>query len=134
VHEAAFPITDLDLIPNSDDFAADVRQMVAGAIELFRNAAVRSALPGLLDEFFADPDLHRALLERFETVVWRRFRERIATAIATGEVRPDVDADVLIDAISGAAFLALTLRTPSLVGDRWIDSLTDVLLKGIAAP
>jgi predicted nucleotidyltransferase len=94
---------------------------------------VRTALPGLLAEMLADPTLRAKLRERFESAVWDQFRDRIAAAVERGEVRPDADADVIIDAIAGAALVSLTLRSSEPLDDDWVGALTDLLVKGIRA-
>jgi AcrR family transcriptional regulator len=132
VHEAAFPIgAPGSLLPDTGDLTTDVHDMVVGAVQMFSRPTVRSALPGLLAELIADPTLHAKLLARFETAVWSAFRQRIAAAAARGEVRSDVDADVLIDAIAGASFMAMTLRSTESLDDRWMTSLADLIGKGI---
>ena len=53
-------------------------------------------------------------------------------AIVAGEVRPDTDASVLLDLISGAAFLATSTHQPDEIGDEWIASVVDLIVRGIA--
>ena len=65
--------------------------------------------------------------------MWSSFRLRISAAQARGELRPDADADVIIDAIAGAALMALTLRSPEALDGAWVTALTDLIVKGIVA-
>ena len=131
VHEAVFPLDQPGLIPESDDIEADLRAMVGATVELFGRPEVRAALAGLLAELAADPALHPQLLARLSDTVWGRVRARLDRAIAAGQVRPGVDAGVLIDVIGGAAFLAVTTAAPDPPGDRWVDSTVALLLQGV---
>ena len=81
--------------------------MVRGAVELFARPVVRAAVPGLLAEFAADPDLHAQLLERFSDQVWGAMRDRVAAATDRGELRPGIDPSVVLELVGGAALLAL---------------------------
>ena len=130
VHEAVFPAQEEPLWPEGVDLRGSLRLMLAGAVELFSDPLVRAALPGLLSEFASHPSLHTALLQRFQVDVWERMRARVAEAASRGEVRRDVDADVLVDLTGGAAFMAVTLR-PGPVDDAWVESTLALLLKGI---
>jgi AcrR family transcriptional regulator len=131
VHEAVFPLDQPGLIPDSDDIEADLRAMVGATVELFGRPEVRAALAGLLAELAADPALHPQLLARLSDTVWGRVRARLDRAIASGQVRPGVDAGVLIDVIGGAAFLAVTAAAPDPPGDRWADATVALLLQGV---
>ena len=53
-------------------------------------------------------------------------------AAARGEVRPDVTAAELAEAIAGLTLIALLTRGAEL-DDAWIDRTTTLLLKGISA-
>src|SRR5215471_8269658 len=132
VHEAVFPAGDAELIPDSGDLTADVRRMVLATIDLFGRPAVRAALPGLLADLTADPDLHARLLERFAGPAGGAMRARLDRAVAAGEVRAGVDPDVLLEMIGGTAFLALAIRPRQALDDTWVDATVDLVLKGIA--
>src|SRR5437868_15490018 len=58
VHEAAFPATPTALTQPSGDLAADIRAMVAAARDIFTTPVVRAALPGVVVDVAADPDLN----------------------------------------------------------------------------
>jgi AcrR family transcriptional regulator len=134
VHEAVFPIDhEGSLIPATDDLARDLHDMIVGSLEVFGRPEARLALPGLLAEMLADASLHAKLLARFESGVWSSFRDRMAVAVARGEVRDDVDADAIIDAIAGAALMALTLHSAAPLDEPWVRALTDLILRGIVA-
>jgi AcrR family transcriptional regulator len=132
VHEAAFPAGDTTFIPDEGDLAADLTSMVEGALALFGRPVVRAALPGLLAELTADPELHGQLLERFADQVWGAMRERVAAATERGEVRPGVDPGAVLDLVGGAALLALLTRPPDQLDERWVGSIVSALTEGIS--
>ncbi len=132
VHEAAFPGGEVATIPDTGDLLADLTVIVGGAVELFARPVVRAALPGLLAEFTADPDVHLRLLERLSDQVWGAIGDRFAVAAERGEVRPGIDSAVVLELVGGAALLALMTRSPNALDERWIRSTVSVLMEGIA--
>ncbi|MDR3661749.1 MAG: TetR-like C-terminal domain-containing protein, partial [Mycobacterium sp.] len=106
--------------------------MVRGTVAVFSTPAARAALPGLLGEMTADATLHNALLERFADALGRGPQARLDAAAARGEVRPDVTAADLTEAVTGIALLAALTRGDSL-DDDWIDRNATLILKGIGA-
>lgn len=132
VHEAAFPVDDAVLVPDTGDLATDLTGMVSGAVALFGQPVVRAAVPGLLAEFAADPTLHGRLLERLDEQVWGAVRRRFATATERGELRPDVDPSVVLELIGGATLLAMLIRADEL-DETWVESVVAILLGGVAA-
>jgi AcrR family transcriptional regulator len=132
VHEAVFPERDQNFIPDTGDLEADLTSMVRGAVELFGWPTVRAAIPGLLADFSADPGLHARLLERLADHVWGPMHARVASAVSRGEMRPDVDAAVVLDLVGGAALMALLTRPPAELDETWVRSTAAILLKGIA--
>ncbi len=105
--------------------------MVCRTMAVLSTPAARAALPGLVGEMAADPTLHSALLERFAGI----FGGGSPTARdgrGRGEVRPDVTAPELAEAIAGIILLGLLTRADGL-DETWIDRTTTLLLKGISA-
>jgi hypothetical protein len=79
----------------------------------------------------ADLTLHTALLERFGDILARGLTERLGDAAARGEVRPDVTAADLTEAIAGITFLALLTRGAAL-DDAWVERTATLILRGIS--
>lgn len=134
VHEAVFPPMDVPEPGPGATLADEIATIVRGAVLVFAEPAVRSAVPGLMMEMRADPALQRVLAERLELAARRRLREdTLRRAVERGEARPRVDPDVLFDALAGAVVFALCIRDEQEL-DRFSDSLTDVLLYGCSNP
>lgn len=132
VHEAVFPIGAATAIPGTGSLPEDLREMVRRTMTVLTTPAARAALPGLIGEMAADATLHSVLLERFADVISGALGEWLEGAAARGEVRADVTANELAEAIAGIALLALLTHGTEL-DDAWVDRLTTLLLKGISA-
>ena len=132
VHEAVFPINDATALPDTGSLVGDVREMVRRTVAVLTAPAARAALPGLVGEMAADLTLHAALLERFADILYRGLTERLKNAAARGEVRADVTAAELAEAVGGITFFALLTRGRSL-DDAWVERTATLITKGIRA-
>ena len=130
VHEAVFPIDSGTELPDTGSLAGDVREMVRRTVAVLTTPAARAALPGLVGEMAADLTLHAALLERFGGILSRGLTDRLKEAVARNEVRSDVTAAELSEALGGITFLALLTRGAAL-DETWIERTATLLLRGI---
>ncbi|MEQ6900490.1 TetR/AcrR family transcriptional regulator C-terminal ligand-binding domain-containing protein [Nocardioides sp. YIM 152588] len=133
VYDAAFP-TDLLLADEyalgSDSGAAlDLGRLVRGARDAFTRPVVAAALPMLLAEFSAHPELHAALISRFAGV-FADLDERLREGAAAGRVAAGVRADDVMGALIGSLLTGLLLA-PADLDDAWADRLTLLLERGI---
>ncbi len=132
VHEAVFPIGDATALPDTGSLAGDVREMMRRTVAVLTSPAARAALPGLVGEMATDLTLHTALLERFGDILSRGLTERLDAAAARGEVRPEVTAADLVEALAGITFLALLTRGEAL-DDAWVERTATLITRGISA-
>jgi AcrR family transcriptional regulator len=130
VHEAVFPMSDATELPDTGSLAGDVHEMMRRTLAVLTTPAARAALPGLVGEMASDLTLHAALLERFGDVLSRGLTERLADAEARGEVRAEVTAADLAEAIAGISLLALLTRGAAL-DDAWVERAATLILRGI---
>jgi AcrR family transcriptional regulator len=132
VHEAVFPISEATELPETGSLAGDVREMVRRSAGVLTTPAARAAMPGLLAEMATDPTLHAKLLDRFGDVTSLGMTERLDDAAKRGEVRPDVSAADLVEAIAGMTLMAIITRNQSL-NDGWVERTAALITKGISA-
>jgi AcrR family transcriptional regulator len=132
VHEAVFPISEATELPDTGSLDGDVREMVRRTTGVLTTPAARAAMPGLLAEMATDPTLHAKLLGRFGDVTSRGMTDRLDDAMRRGEVRADVTAADLVEAIAGMALMAIITRDDDL-GDAWVESTAILITKGISA-
>lgn len=131
VHEAVFPSPGgAGFIPDTGDFAADVRRMVADTVASYTRPEARAALPGLFTDLNDRPELRATVIDGLENRVRDRFRALVTAAVRRGAVRPDVDADVLFDALMGAVFTRAVAHRD--VPADFVDALTRVVVDGAA--
>lgn len=131
VHEAVFPIDAGMDLPDTDSLTDDVREMVRRTAAVLTAPAARAAIPGLVAEMAADPTLHTALLGRFADILSRGLPQRLGKAMVRKEIRSDVSAADLTEAIAGITFLGMLTRGTAL-DDSWIERTATLILKGIS--
>lgn len=128
VHEALFP--DLGPEPPSDDFVDEITRLCRGALRMYSDAAVREAIPGLLNDLRSDRRMRRVLSDRLEATARSQLAERVGEAVADGAARPGVSADTLMDVIAGGAWYAVCVRRIKDV-DAAAKELSELVLRGI---
>jgi AcrR family transcriptional regulator len=132
VHEAVFPISEATELPDTGSLDGDVREMVRRSTGVLTTPAARAAMPGLLAEMATDPTLHSKLLDRFGDVTSLGMTERLDDAAKRGEVRTDVSAADLVEAIAGMALMAIITGNHAL-DDAWVERTATLITKGISA-
>jgi AcrR family transcriptional regulator len=132
VHEAVFPISEATELPDTGSLEGDVREMVRRSTGVLTTPAARAAMPGLLAEMATDPTLHSKLLDRFGDVTSLGMTERLDDAAKRGEVRTDVSAADLVEAIAGMALMAIITGNHAL-DDAWVERTATLITKGISA-
>jgi AcrR family transcriptional regulator len=132
VHEAVFPLSEATELPDTGSLVGDVREMVRRTTGVLTTPAARAALPGLLAEMATDPTLHAKLLGRFGDVTSRGMTDRLKDAVRRGDVRADVTAAELVEAIAGMALMAIITRNDDL-DDTWVERTAALITKGISA-
>ena len=81
-------------------------------------------------EFQNDPQMRNLLRLRTGERAREEFVDFVAGAKTRGEVRPDVDADILFDSLVGAVFLRIMIEGERPLG-RYAQNLADLLLRGV---
>jgi AcrR family transcriptional regulator len=130
VHEAAFPVAPTALEAPAGDFAVDVRMMIEATRDVFTTPVVRAALPGLVADMTADPELNARVISRFAGL-FTAVRMRLCAAIDRGEAHPDVNPERLIELIGGATMLRMLLYPDHKLDDAWVDQTTAIIVHGV---
>lgn len=130
VHEAAFPVAPTALVAPAGDFAADIRMMIEATRDVFTTPVVRAALPGLVADMTADPELNARVMARFAGL-FAAVQVRLREAVDRGEAHPDVDPDRLIELIGGATMLRMLLYPDRTLNDAWVDQTTAIIVHGV---
>ena len=130
VHEALFP----DLGPEApeDDFAAEITRLCRGALRMYGDAAVREAIPGLLNDLRSDRRMRRVLSDRLEATARSQLADHVRAAAVDGTARPGINADTIMDVIAGGAWYAVCVRRVKDV-DTAAAELAELVLHGVLA-
>jgi len=129
VHEAVFPDELMLDMHVGADLATDLTGFVRGTRDALCAPVAAAALPELLAASATWPDLHAAMMRRFGRA-FSALDDRLATAIAAGEARPDARSDELLRLIIGAVISGVLL-TPDELDDAWVSRLSAMLLRSL---
>ncbi|MFF0885477.1 TetR-like C-terminal domain-containing protein [Streptomyces sp. NPDC003456] len=108
VYEAVFTSSDTADLPDTGTLDGDVTVVVQSLVEEFSTPAAASALPGLLADFAATPELRATIRSRF----LQPAKERLVTvfdhrAEQRGETGADLPVDLVLDTLAGAVLFHL---------------------------
>jgi AcrR family transcriptional regulator len=128
VHDALFEHRGDDTWPTAVDFADGLRRMIGRLVDSYARPEAQAALPGLLADL-SDPALRHSVLDALQQPVRVAFAERVATGISTGDLRPGIDAQVLMDVVIGTVLQRVVLQQDADAG--FADHLVQLLLLGV---
>jgi AcrR family transcriptional regulator len=114
--------------PDTGSLCTDMSQQMRQLIKVFRSPRGR-IVAAMLGGGQSDKDLIEAFRERF---LWPRRHEAYATlrrGISRGELRKDVDMDLLLDSLYGPIYMRFLIRHTKLTPD-FVDSLCELVLSG----
>jgi len=114
--------------PDTGSVRTDMRQQMRQVIKVFRSRRGR-IVSAILGAGQSDRELITAFRERF---LWPRRREAYATlqrGILRGELRKDVDMDLILDSLYGPIYMRFLIRHDRLTPD-FVDRLCKLVLGG----
>jgi len=82
---------------------------------------VRSALPGLIADTVADPELHNMMIARLAgnlTAFESRFGQ---------ERRDDDQLPMLVEVVAGTAIFRILIRQDAALDDTWVNEMTEMI-------
>lgn len=121
VHEAVLS-DEANVIPShSGDIREDIRELVRGMRTMLDRPEVRVALPGLIADTVADPELHQLMIAR------------LAGNLADFEVhfgqrrREDDTLPLLAEVVAGTAIFRILIRPDAVLDDAWVEAMTELI-------
>ncbi|HVJ55895.1 MAG TPA: TetR/AcrR family transcriptional regulator C-terminal ligand-binding domain-containing protein [Aliidongia sp.] len=120
------------MVPETDSAVADLKAHMRLLAAIFRGRVGR-IIAGLIAEGHTDPTTAAAYREG---IIERRnkiSRAIIQRGMDQGELRPDIDVEVALDALYSPFYTQLLMRFGTL-DDDYIERLADTVLRGIALP
>ena len=127
-YDASCVSADREVPTDTGDFELDLRRFVERCSKFLWRDEVTSALRGML----TDPWVLRTMNQEQGRPARRHFRAIIEAGMASGSVRPDVDADAVCDLAVGAILHRALLPGSRQRGrQEWIDSIVMLLLQAV---
>ncbi|OQR61576.1 TetR family transcriptional regulator [Streptomyces maremycinicus] len=118
--------------PDSDDIEADLTAQLRAFVRILTETPAGRVIAELIGQAQTDPELSAALLERYSGPRRELAVRRMRRAQAHGQLRADVDPEVLVDQLWGACYHRLLM--PSLpLTQEFAASLVANLLPGVRA-
>ena len=116
--------------PDTGDVADDLKQIVNAVVRLQTQTVAGPAFIGLVAEAQINPATREAFLAEFAERRRELTRTVLRRAIKRGQVRRDIDVDLVIDALGGATTFRL-LQGHAPLSRRFADALVDMVIGGI---
>ena len=120
------------VLPDTDSARDDLMQYVQGMVRYYRTSDVGRVLPALVAEMARNPELaasfRKGVIEPRRALVL----EMLGRGVARGELRADVDLEVVADAMA-AVLQHRLLITGQDVDEALPERLVDILWRGVAA-
>jgi AcrR family transcriptional regulator len=114
--------------PDTGSVYTDMSQQMRQVVKIFRSRRGR-ILSAILAAGQSDRDLIAAFRERFMKPRRQEAYATLRRGIARGELRKDVDLDLLLDSLYGPIYMRFLIRHDELTGD-FIDRLCKLVLGG----
>ncbi|OYN77097.1 TetR-like C-terminal domain-containing protein [Mycolicibacterium sphagni] len=127
VHEAILPAEVMAMPSASGDVEEDIRALVEATRTMFDRPEVRAALPALIADTVADPDVHSRMISRFAGSL-ATFRTRLDQRPNPGG--DDGDLPLLAEVVVGSAIFRIIIRHDAPLDAAWVDDLTAVISSG----
>jgi len=130
VHEAILPNEGVIAPSASGDAVEDIRALVEATRAMFDRPEVRIALPALIADTVAEPDVHTQMIARFANSL-APFRMRFDQQ-SDRPTNPD-DLPMLAEIVVGSAIFRILIRHDAPLDQAWVDDLTTMITSGWTA-
>jgi AcrR family transcriptional regulator len=118
------------LVPPTESAAADLRALLSLFARLLRGKAGR-IIRGIIAEGQSDPDTMEAFMTGFVAPRRAEGRAIIRRGIDAGELRADLDVEMVLYSLFAPAYLRMLLDEG--LDDTWVDRLSTFILAGCLA-
>lgn len=121
VHEAVLSAETLAPPTGSGDVQQDIRALVEIVRAMFNRPEVRVALPGLIADTVAAPEVHSQMIARLAgdlTAFESRFGQ---------ERRDDDRLPMLAEVVAGTAIFRILIRSDAALDDAWVDQMVELI-------
>ena len=121
-------------VPDTGSLRGDYHAIAGMVRASARRAGASRLAPRLLGEAVNDPELHAIFFENLVKPRRKALGGLLQRAIERGEIRGDVDLDLLVDLFAGPAVYRLLITAGDISRMFDVDAQLDVLLNGLRPP
>ncbi|MGN7157533.1 TetR-like C-terminal domain-containing protein [Dietzia cercidiphylli] len=121
VHEAVLSAETVVLPADSGDVRSDIRALVETIRSMFDRPEVRVALPGLIADTVADPEVHDQMIARLAGNL-TAFESRFGRSR-----RGDDQLPMLAEVVAGTAIFRILVRRDAALDEAWVDEMTELI-------
>lgn len=118
-------------LPDTGDLAADLRAVMRATVAEFADPVFEAPLRALTIEIAADADLAALYRERLAGPVDQAKKERLRSAQRAGQLHPDADLDLVLEALYAPLQQRWLHRSGPLTPE-YADALVDLTLRAFA--
>ena len=134
VRDAIVFMHDDFVAPDTGSLRGDYEGMATRVIAAAERAGAATFMPRLLGDAANDPELHAIFYEHLVEPRRTQMRSVLERAMARGEIRDDLDVELVIDLFAGPVVYRLLITGGDLSQLPGIDVMLDMLLNGLAPP
>lgn len=124
------PEIEAPIVDPAEDIRAEIRRLIHHLINIYNIAPVKAANAGIVMALQRDPDLRAQLHTPREMRARVELRAAIEKAKQNGVVRPEIDSDVVFDALCGAVIFR-TMISSLPTGETTGEALYDLVVRGM---
>ncbi|MEU4311144.1 TetR-like C-terminal domain-containing protein [Nocardia sp. NPDC024068] len=121
VHEAVLSAETIPTPDGSGDLREDIRALVETVRAMFDRPEVRLALPGLIADTVASPEVHSMMIARLAGNL-TAFESRYGQ-----ERRDDDQLPMLAEVVAGTAIFRILIRHDAALDDTWVNEMTEMI-------
>jgi AcrR family transcriptional regulator len=118
-------------VPDTGSTRADLLVLMQEAVELYRRSLARRLMPNLIGAIAQKPELARAVRDGFLAGRREALSEVLRRGVERGDLRPDIDIELALDALGGPLFYRL-LVTGGPIDGQLAEGVADLILRGFA--
>jgi AcrR family transcriptional regulator len=118
-------------IPDTGSTREDLLVLMREAVDLYCSSLAGRLIPNLVGEMAQRPELARALRERFLAGRREALAAVLRRGVERGDLRPDLDVELALDALGGPLFYRL-LITGGPLDELLAEGVADLIVRGFA--
>jgi AcrR family transcriptional regulator len=117
-------------VPDRGDIRAELIGFVDGAVKILGKTLMGRVMQGLVSDLATNPELGRSFREQIVALRVSEIRRVLERAIERGELRPDIDVDLIHEMLFGPVYYRLLLSGGELDA-RLAERIVDTVLPAI---